>query len=80
MKISDYILEMELNGVDSATIAEIIELCKDKGFNKDDIDDELVRRGYDRVFIVNDDDYDDWDNDDDFMPIQKFPHKRQLKG
>ncbi|MGB5964391.1 MAG: hypothetical protein WBF77_04595 [Sulfurimonadaceae bacterium] len=70
---------MEIGGVDSADIAEIVELCVSKGLNSEMIDDELINRGYEKIFTVDYDaydDYDDWD-DDGYSPIEKFPHKHQ---
>jgi hypothetical protein len=75
MKISDVILEMELNSVDSADIADIVNLCESKGLNTELIDDELVKRGYDKIFTVNYDEYDDWE-DDDYATVEKFPYKQ----
>ncbi len=80
MEVSDIKLEMELGGVDSADIAEILELCNDKGFNSETIDHELAKRGYDKIFTVDYDDYDDWDDDDDeYASIERFPYKKSFK-
>jgi hypothetical protein len=84
MKISDVILEMELGGVDEADIAEIVKLCERRGFNHEMIDDELLKRGYDRVFTVDYDLYDTYDSyggweDDDYATIEKFPHKQSYR-
>ncbi len=78
MKISDITLEMELNGVDEAVIADIVKLCENKGFNNEIIDDELQKRGYDKLFTVDYDAYDEYDDweDDEYASIEKFPHKR----
>jgi hypothetical protein len=74
MKISDIRLELELGGVDEADIAEIIALCESKGMHLEAIDDELLKRGYDKVFDVDYENYDDWD-DDAFASVEPFPHK-----
>ncbi len=83
MQISDVRLEMEMGGVDLADIAEIVDLCESEGLNSEMIDDELIKRGYEKIFTVDYDaydDYDGWDNEDDsYMPIQKFPHKQQYR-
>ncbi len=80
MEISDIKLEMELGGVDSADVAEILELCNSKGFNSEIIDDELVRRGYDKIFTVNYDDYDDWEEEnDEYSSVERFPYKKSFK-
>lgn len=78
MDISNVRLEMELGGVDSADIAEIVELCKSKNLSTEGLDEELMKRGYEKIFTVDYDaydDYDDWEDDDNYMPVEKFPHK-----
>lgn len=78
MNFSDITLEMELNGVDEAVIADIVKLCEGKGFNSELVDDELQRRGYEKVFTVDYDSYDEYDDweDDEYSSVEKFPHKR----
>jgi len=78
MKLSDIILEMELNGVDAVDIADIVALCKSKGLDSDAIDTELVMRGYEKIFTVDYqayDEYDDWE-DDEYASVEKFSHKQ----
>ncbi len=78
MQISEIKLEMELNGVDAADIAEIIEQCKAKGLSNELLDEALVLRGYEKIFSVNYDDYDDWDEwgEDEYSSVEKFPYKK----
>lgn len=81
MKISDVILEMELAGVDSAVITEIVNLQDTEDLDVEMIDEELLKRGYQKIFTVDyesDDDYDDWE-EDGFVSVQKFPHKQHYK-
>ena len=81
MKISDIRLEMELGGVDEADIAEIVALCNCKGLSNDMLDDELLKRGYERMFTVDYDmydDYGDWELDE-FASVEKFPHKQHYR-
>lgn len=80
MKVSDIILEMELGGVDAADIADIVSLCESKGLNSEMIDDELLRRGYDKIFTVDYDAYDEYDDweDDDYASVEKFSHKQHF--
>ncbi len=80
MNVSDVVFEMELAGVDAADIASIITLCQRKGFNSDFIDEELLERGYPRIFTIDYDQYDQYDDfeDAEYMSIEKFPHKNQL--
>jgi len=79
MTVSDIELEMKLNGVDEADIASILAACKTKGYGADTLDEELGKRGYDRIFNVDydEDDY-AWDDEDDFAPIERFPHKNRF--
>ena len=75
MNVSDIVFEMELAGVDTADIASIVALCESKGFNSDFIDEELLKRGYPKIFTIDYDEYDEFD--DEFFSIEKFPHKHQ---
>jgi len=82
MNISDMVFDMELAGVDAAHIADIVELCKSKGFNSEMVDEELTKLGYPKIFTIAYDDYDDEYNsfdDEDYYSIEKFSHKRHLK-
>lgn len=81
MKISDIKLEMELGGVDEADIADIVKLCEIKGFSSEMIDEELLKRGYDRIFTVDYDMYDGYDEweEDDYASVEKFPHKQHYR-
>lgn len=74
MKISDIKLEMELYGVDQEDIVEILEICKPKGYDTEAIDDELEKKGYERIFSIDYDDEDDFD--DEYPSVQKFSHKK----
>ena len=82
MTISDIELEMKFNGVGEADIASILTACKAKGYGPETLDKELVKRGYDKIFTVDyDDEADMWEEDDeedDFAPIERFPHKQRF--
>jgi len=72
-------MEMEFNGVEEADIASILAVCKTKGYAPETLDDELVKRGYERIFSFNfDNDVDGWEEDDDLAPIERFPHKHRF--
>ncbi len=77
MNVSDVVFEMEINGVDVADIADIVQLCEDKGFNSDFIDEELLKRGYSKIFTIDYDSYDDYDNWEEDCSIEKFPYKNE---
>lgn len=79
MTVSDIELEMKYNGVVEADIASILAACKTKGFGPDVLDEELEKRGYEKIFTFDyDNNDDDWDDDDDFDPIERFPHKHRF--
>ena len=74
MKISDIQLEMELYGVDSEDIAEILEICKSKGYDLQALDEELEKKGYEPIFSIH---YDEDDDEyDEYPTVQKFSHKK----
>ncbi|MDQ1325060.1 MAG: hypothetical protein QG564_184 [Campylobacterota bacterium] len=64
MTISDIEFEMKINDVDDSDIAAIIDVCKIKGFSAEGLDEELVKRGYDKIFTVNYDDADGYEEED----------------
>jgi len=78
MTISDIELEMKVNDVGDEDIAAILKVCKTKGYGLATLDEELEKRGYDKIFTVNYDDGDWEDEDDDFAPIERFPHKHRF--
>jgi len=79
MEISDIKLEMELAGVDSVDITEIVNLYCTKEFSSELIDNELLKRGYEKIFDIDYDAYDDWEDDDGYAPIEKFQHKQHYR-
>lgn len=80
MNVSDVVFEMELSGVDTADIADIVKLYEGKVFNSNMIDEELVKRGYPKIFTIDYDAYDDYDDwDDEYSSIEKFPQKHQYR-
>ena len=60
MTISDIEFDMDINNVSEKDISEIIEICNKSGFSLENIDDELQKRGYKRIFTVDYDDNDEW--------------------
>lgn len=80
MNVSDIVFEMELGGVDTADIADIVELYKSKALNSEMIDEELIKRGYPKIFTIDYDAYDDYNSwDDELSSVEKFPHKHQYQ-
>jgi hypothetical protein len=69
-----YILES--NGIDGEHLALFKEKLKDKKFTLDDCDKLLVKLGYEKLFLLDEDYGEDDDEYDDFEPIR---HKRALE-
>jgi hypothetical protein len=80
MNLVDIKMEMQLGGVANEDIKAILELCKTEGYKPEFMDNELIKRGYDRIFTVDYDDYDDFDDwEDEFSAIEPFPHRKRYK-
>ena len=59
MTIDEIRFEMSINDVRESDIDEIIEECMTSGFSMESLDEELQKRGYRKIFSV---DYDDMDS------------------
>ena len=70
-------MEMEFAGVSTKDIADIVKLCKIKGFDLVFLDNELQKRGYERLFTPDYDIYDQYDEweDENYASREKFPSK-----
>jgi len=81
MNISDVVFEMELAGVDEAYIADIVKLYDGKVINEDLIDQELIKRGYPKLFNIDYDAYDEYDSWDDhaYSSKEKIQHKHKYE-
>lgn len=79
MTVSDIKLEMKFNGVDDADIAAILAVCKVKGYALETLDNELVKRGYSRVFTYNADEEEEDEWEDEFSPVERFPHRHRFE-
>jgi len=77
MEISDISLEMEFNGVSAEDISAILDVCRTQGFESNILDTELQKRGYEALFSVDYDSYDEWE-DDEYASVEKFPIKEQF--
>ena len=77
MEKSSILFILESNGISDEHIAVFKEKLKDKKMTLDDCDKLLVKLGYEKLFLIDDDYDDDEDNyDNDFEPIR---HKRNLE-
>jgi hypothetical protein len=78
MNVSDVVFEMELNGVDSADIADIVKLYGGRVLSSELIDEELHSRGYPKIFTIDYDSYDEYGSweDDEYNTSERFPHKQ----
>lgn len=77
MNVSDIIFEMELAGVDEADIAEIVTLYKDRVVSRELLDEELLMRGYSKIFTLEYEDSDDY-YEDSYYEVEKFPSKKSF--
>jgi hypothetical protein len=72
MTLKDLEFALELSGVMSQDIDYILDFSKKNGIDKEQIDDELAKLGYDRFF---ENDFDNSWDDEDYGHIEKFPYK-----
>ena len=63
MTIDEIRFEMSLNEVKPSDIEEIIEECKHSGFSPEDLDEALQQRGYPKIFTIDYDEFDTYDED-----------------
>lgn len=77
MTVQDLKFALELGCVLGKDIEYLLDFGKKNGINTQEIDDELLKLGYDKVFD-NDFENNDDEDDEDFGFIQKFPHKSKF--
>lgn len=75
MTFKDLEFVLELNGVMRKDIDYILDFSRQNGIDRDLIDDELNKLGYER--IIENEYEDSWD-DDDYGHIEKFPHRHKF--
>lgn len=63
MTIDEIKLEMNINDVKPSDIEEIISECTQSGFSPEDIDEALQKRGYPKIFTIDYDELDTYDED-----------------
>lgn len=63
MTIEDIRFEMSINDVKPSDIEEIIEKCRHSGFSSEELDQELQKRGYAKIFTVDYDALDTYDEE-----------------
>lgn len=76
MTLEDIRLEMRVNGVEEEDLAQIMAVCKSKGYGAETLDEELEKLGYRRIFSVDEDDEEEYD--DLFSEMEPFPHKHRF--
>lgn len=64
MTIDEIVFEMNINDVAQDDIDEIIQVCKTSGFSAEHLDEELQKRGYAKIFSIDYDDVETFENDD----------------
>lgn len=75
MTFKDLEFVLELNGVMRRDVDYILDFSRQNGIDRELIDDELNKLGYERI-IENEFD-DSWD-DDDYGHVEKFPHRHKF--
>lgn len=80
MTLKDLEFLLELSGVIEDDIDYILDFAKKNGIDKEKIDDELTKLGYERVLENEQDDSwdEDDDEDDDYGYVQKFPNRHKF--
>ncbi len=73
MTLKDIEFELELNAVMASDIEHILNISKKNGILIEQIDEELVKLGYEKIFDTS-----DYWNDDDFDYGEKFHRKNNL--
>lgn len=76
MEKSSILYILESNGVSNEHLVIFKEKLKDKKFSLEDCDKLLVKLGYEKLFLLDDEYEEDEDAYDDFEPIR---HKRSLE-
>jgi len=63
MTIDEIRFEMSINDVQESDIEEIIEECRHSGFGSEELDEALQNRGYPKIFAIDYDALDTYDED-----------------
>ncbi|MDD3591741.1 MAG: hypothetical protein PHO65_03825 [Sulfurovum sp.] len=63
MTIDEIRFEMDLNDVKPTDIEGIIEECRHSGFSSEELDEALLKRGYPKIFTVDYDALDTYDEE-----------------
>jgi hypothetical protein len=75
MTFKDLEFVLELNGVMRKDVDYILDFSRQNGIDRELIDDELNKLGYER--IIENEFEDSWD-DDDYGHVEKFPHRHKF--
>lgn len=78
MTANEAVLEMRYSGIPEEDIEEILEVCKKKGITPQNIDQELEKRGLDKVFEFEYDASESW-FDQSAAPSHKASGKQVLE-
>ena len=77
MTLKDLEFLLELGGVIKSDVLYILEFAKKNGIDKEKIDDELDKLGYER--LLENEEEESWDEeDDDYDYVQKFPNRSKF--
>ncbi len=76
MTANEAVLEMRYSGIPEEDIEEILEVCKKKGLTPQNIDEELEKKGLDKVFEFEYDASESWFESGANAPAHKVPGKQ----
>lgn len=77
MTFKDLEFVLELNGVMRKDVDYVLDFSRKNGIDKEEIDDELSKLGYERIFENGLDDALD-DDEDDYDHVEKFRHRHKF--
>lgn len=72
MKFANLANEMRANSVEEDDIKLIEERCKKYRYSAESMDAELINLGYDKIFTIN---YEDFEDFDEYPTNEKIYHK-----
>ena len=75
MTFKDLEFILELNGVMRKDIECILDFSRKNGINKEEIDDELSKMGYERIL---ENELEDILDEDEYEHVEKFPHRNKF--
>ncbi|MBN1840176.1 MAG: hypothetical protein JW802_09075 [Campylobacterales bacterium] len=76
MTANEAVLEMRYGGIPEEDIEEILDVCKKKGLTPQNLDSELEKKGFDKVFEFEYDASESWFESGANAPVSKSTVKQ----